>query len=117
GLRRRDPGAAAAALRSLGDHRAAARVLVGAGRLPEAANEFLRGGHLMGAAVVYERMKDPERAIEAYVAAGELDRAAKVAQESGRWAEELARLLAAGSPELSPGERAEVVRRAGDFYE
>lgn len=81
--RRGNPIEAALALGQLGDL-GAGEMLLEAGEPKLAAEEFLRAGIPLAAAIVFEKLQDDEMAIETYVAAGKLEDAARVAQRSGK---------------------------------
>jgi serine/threonine protein kinase len=81
--RKRNPIEAAIALGQLGDL-GAGEMLLESGEPKLAAEEFLRAGIPLAAAIVFEKLQDDEMAIETYVAAGKLDDAARVAQRSGK---------------------------------
>lgn len=81
--RRRDPVRAGLALADLGDV-SAGEVLLESGEALLAAEEFLRAGIPHAAALVFEKLGDSTRAIEAYMAASQLDDAARVASQAGR---------------------------------
>jgi serine/threonine protein kinase len=81
--RRRDPVRAAAALARLGEL-AAGELLLEAGEPVLAAEEFMRAGIPLAAAIVFEKIGDGARATEAYVAAGKPEEAAAVATRQGK---------------------------------
>ncbi|MBI3725184.1 protein kinase, partial [bacterium] len=85
--RKSDPMRAADALRDLGEYEAAANLRLEAGFAGPAGDDFMSACLPLAAAQAYERARDHQRAIDAYVAGGAHDRAAKAALESGQVSE------------------------------
>jgi serine/threonine protein kinase/tetratricopeptide (TPR) repeat protein len=81
--RRRDRVRAGLLRGQLGDFDAG-EVLLDAGEPLLAAEEFLKAGIPLAAAIVFEKVQDASRAIDAYIAADKPDEASRVAAESGK---------------------------------